>query len=65
MNKSGVGIGGKGPKGKQVATQILVNEDGKLLDHNGQVLNLVYPMSKDEHRKLIKEIKESLQPMAS
>lgn len=46
-------------------TKIMVDETGKLLDHNGNVLNLVYPMGRDEHRRLVKEIREIMQPMAS
>jgi len=38
----------------------MVNEKGQLLDHEGKVLDLVVPMSPDERRRLIKEIREEL-----
>ena len=46
-------------------TKILVNEKGKLLDHEGKVLSLNYPLSKEDRRKLLKDIKDYLQPTIS
>lgn len=43
----------------------MVNEKGKLLDHEGKVLSLNYPISKEDRRKLLKDIKEYLQPTIS
>jgi hypothetical protein len=41
-------------------TKIVVNENGKLLDHEGKVLELKYPLTKEERRLLMKEIREYL-----
>ena len=41
----------------------MVNEKGQLLDHEGKVLDLVIPMSSDERRRLIKEIREEIRPV--
>lgn len=46
-------------------TEIVANEEGKLLDHNGEVIELRYPLSKDYKRKLFRELKDYLQPIAS
>ena len=40
-----------------------MNDKGQLLDHDGKVLNLVVPMTPDERRRLIKEIRDELKPL--
>ena len=46
-------------------TKIVVNEKGQLLDHDGKVVDLVVPMTPDDRRRLIKDIKEELKPLIS
>jgi hypothetical protein len=50
--------GGKSVKYKQ--TKILVNEEGKLLDHDGFPLDLKYPMTSAERKQLLREMRELL-----
>ncbi len=50
--------GGKSVKYKQ--TKILVNEEGKLLDHDGFPLDLKYPMTSTERKQLLREMRELL-----
>jgi len=42
-----------------------VNEEGKLLDHDGLPLDLKYPMTSAERKQLVREVRELLQPIAS
>jgi len=50
--------GGKSVKYKE--TKIIVNEEGKLLDHNGFPLDLKYPMTSTERKQLLREMRELL-----
>lgn len=45
--------------------KLVTNADGKLLDHEGKPLELRYPMSQEDRRLIIKELKEAFQPLAS
>ena len=36
-----------------------------MLDHEGRPLNLVVPMSPEERKKLVKEIREEVKPLIS
>lgn len=44
-------------------TKIVVNSKGQLLDHEGVALNLVVPMTSEDRRKLIKDIREEMRPV--
>ena len=46
-------------------TLIRVNELGPLLDHDGKVLELKYPLHKDSKKKLLRELKDFITPFAS